>query len=85
MEDFFSFNPSMTKLVLQWQTAQAKTGNLNSTDVNPTLVRSQRGAQRAPERTGPQSPVTELSRRRPFGVAIFAVAQWRFFSALIRH
>ena len=33
----------MTKLVLQWQTAQAKTGNLKSTDVNPTLVRSQRG------------------------------------------
>ena len=28
MEDFFSFNPSLTKLVLFWQTAQAKTGNL---------------------------------------------------------
>ena len=23
MEDFFSFNPSLTKLLLQWQTAQA--------------------------------------------------------------
>ena len=43
MEDFFSFNPSMTKLVLQWKTAQAKTGNLKSTDVNPTQLRSQRG------------------------------------------
>ena len=28
MEDFFSFYPSLTKLVLLWQTAQAKTGNL---------------------------------------------------------
>ena len=28
MEDFFSFNLSSTKLVLQCQTAQAKTGNL---------------------------------------------------------
>ena len=27
-EDFFSFSPSLTKLVMQWQTAQAKTGNL---------------------------------------------------------
>ena len=25
---FFSFYPSLTKLVLLWQTAQAKTGNL---------------------------------------------------------
>ena len=40
---FLSFNPSLIKLVLQWQTAQAKTGNLKSTDVNPTLVWSQRG------------------------------------------
>ena len=43
MEVFFNFNLSFTKLVLQWQTAQAKTGNLKRTDVNPTLVRSQRG------------------------------------------
>ena len=27
MEDFSSFNTSLTKLVLQWQTAEAKTGN----------------------------------------------------------
>ena len=26
--DFFCFYPSLTKLVLQWQTAQAKTGIL---------------------------------------------------------
>ena len=25
---FFSFDPSLTKLVLKWQTAQAKTGYL---------------------------------------------------------
>ena len=25
---FFSLNPSLTKLLLQWQTAQAKTANL---------------------------------------------------------
>ena len=40
-----------------------------STDDYPTLVRSQRGAQRAPDRSGPQAPVTKLSRRWPFGVA----------------
>ena len=44
MEDFFSLNPSLTKLVLQWQTVQAKPGNSKSTDVNPTLVRSHRGS-----------------------------------------
>ena len=42
-------------------------------------------AQRGPARSGPQDPVTKLSRRWPFGVAIFAVAQWRIFLALIRH
>ena len=28
MEDFVSFNSLLTKLVLKWQTAQAKIGNL---------------------------------------------------------
>ena len=28
MDDFCSFNSSLTKLLLQWQTAAAKTGNL---------------------------------------------------------
>ena len=28
MEDVFSFNQSLTKLVLYWQTAQSMTGNL---------------------------------------------------------
>ena len=51
---FFSFNLSFTKLVLQWQTAQAKTGNLKSTDVNPTLVRSERG---------PEGPLTDQGCR----------------------
>ena len=33
----------------------------------------------APDRSEPQAPVTKLPRRWPFGVAIFAVAQWRIF------
>ena len=28
MEDFFSFKPSLTRLALQWQTAKAKTGEI---------------------------------------------------------
>ena len=42
-------------------------------------------AQRAPDISGPKGPVTKLSRRWPFGVAFFAVAQWRIFLALICH
>ena len=38
------------------------------------------GTQRAPDRSGPKAPVEKLSMRWPIGVAIFAVAQWRFFS-----
>ena len=39
------------------------------------------GPQRAPDISGRQAQVTKLSRQWPFGVAIFAVAQWRdFFS-----
>ena len=40
------------------------------------------GAQNAPDRSGPQAPVTKLSKRWPFGAAIFAVAQWRIFYLL---
>ena len=34
---------------------------------------------RAPDRSGPQAPVTKLSWRLPLGVTIFVVAQWRIF------
>ena len=36
-------------------------------------------AQRAPDISGPKGPVTKLPRRWPFGVAFFAVAQWKIF------
>ena len=39
--------------------------------VNHTLVRGQ--MVRAPDRSGPQAPLTKLSRVWPFCVAIFAV------------
>ena len=55
-----------------------------NTDINPTLVLIQRWP-KGPDRSGPQAPVTKLSSRWPFGVAIFAVAQWRIVLALIRH
>ena len=55
-----------------------------STDDNLTPVRNQRGPCEPPNRSGLYAPVTKLSRRWPFGIAIFAVAQWRIFSALIR-
>ena len=44
------------------------------TDDNSTLLRNQRGA-----------TVSKLSRWLPFGIAIFAVAHWRTFLALIRY
>ena len=36
-----------------------------------------RGGLWAPDRSGPQAPVSKLSRCLPVGVAIFAVEQWR--------
>ena len=41
------------------------------------------GGQRAPERLGPKAPVTKLSRRCHFSVAIFVVAQLKIVLALI--
>ena len=39
----------------------------------------------APDRTGPQAPVSKLSRQWPFDVGILAVAQRRIFLVLIHY
>ena len=58
-------------LVLQWQTAQAKTGNLKKYWCQSYTSVEPEGRQKAPDTSGPQAPVAKLSRQWPFSVAIF--------------
>ena len=69
MVKLFSFNPSLTKLMLYFQTAQVLLLILQYCGA--------RGSQRVPDTSGLQASVTKLSRWWPFCIIIHVVTQWR--------